>query len=128
MKFGKIRVRVMSALASGALLASGAAVAQQAGAPPAQQQVEIAPVSDTELKAFVAANRKVVEVANDMTVKLQEAPDQDSANTIQADAEQKMTARIEEEGLTADRYTEIALLAQSDPAFLAKLQEAASGG
>jgi len=123
-----LRKRTISAIAAGMLFASGAAIAQTADAPAEAQTVEIAPVSDAEVSQFIEANRKVVEVANAMTLEIEQAPDPEAASTIQAQAEERMVAQIEAEGLTANRYTEIALLAQSDPAFLAKLQTAASGG
>lgn len=123
-----IRTRAIALVASAMLATSGAAIAQQAIAPEAPQQVEIAPVSDTEISQFVSANRKVVEIANTMTLEIENAETPDAAQNIRARAEDEMVAHIESEGLTADRYSQIALLAQNDPAFLAKLQDAARGG
>ena len=128
MAFNIIRKRTIAAVASGMLMASGAAFAQGAGAPAAQQQVEIAPVSDTEMSQFIEANRKVVELANEMTLEAQNASTPDEAQAVQAEAEERMIAQIEQEGLTADRYTQIVVLAETDPAFLARLQDAAGGG
>lgn len=128
MRSKSIRARTAAAIGAGLLLASGTALAQQADAPPADQTAEIAPVTDAEVSQFVSANRKVVEIANTMTLELENASTPEDASAIQAEAEEKMVARIEAEGLTADRYTQIAMLAQTDPEFLAKLQAAASGG
>lgn len=128
MRPSTLRTRAIYALAAGMLAASGPAFAQQGGAPADAQSVQIAPVTDAEVGQFIEANRKVVEIANTMTLELENATTPEDANAIQAQAEEKMVARIEEEGLTADRYTQIALLAQTDPEFLAKLQNAASGG
>lgn len=123
------RTRAIAAVAAGMLMASGAALAQGAGAPAAaQQQIEIAPVSDTEMAQFIEANRKVVELANEMVLERQNASTPYDAEAIEAEAEERMIAQIEEEGLTAGRYTQIVVLAETDPAFLAKLQAVASGG
>jgi hypothetical protein len=79
-------------------------------------------VSDAEATKFVAANKKVTEVANQMTVELQGAKSEDEAAAVQAKAEKQIVAAIQKEGITPTRYTEIIRLAETDEATLAKLR------
>jgi hypothetical protein len=115
----KLRTRAASALLALSVLGgAGAAMAQTADAP----AVTIAPVSDAEATKFVAANKKVTEVANQMTIELQGAKSEDEAAAVQAKAEKQIVAAIQKEGITPTRYTEIIRLAETDEATLAKLR------
>ena len=116
----KFRARALSALLALSALGGGAALAQKAGAPAAA--TTIAPVTDAEATKFVAANKKVTEVANSMTLELQAAKTEADAAAIQAKAEKQITAAIQKEGITPKRYTEIIQLAETDAATLAKLR------
>lgn len=119
MPMNKLRTRAASALLALSVLGgAGAALAQTADAP----AVTIAPVSDAEATKFVAANKKVTEVANQMTVELQGAKSEDEAAAVQAKAEKQIVAAIQKEGITPTRYTEIIRLAETDEATLAKLR------
>jgi hypothetical protein len=115
----KLRTRAaLALLALSVLGGAGAAMAQTADAP----AVTIAPVSDAEATKFVAANKKVTEVANQMTIELQGAKSEDEAAAVQAKAEKQIVAAIQKEGITPTRYTEIIRLAETDEATLAKLR------
>jgi low affinity Fe/Cu permease len=115
----KLRIRAASALFALSVMAgAGAALAQTADAP----AVAIAPLSDAEATKFVAANKKVAEVANSMTIELQGAASEEDAAAIQAKAEKRIVAAIQKEGITPTRYTEIIRLAETDAATLAKLR------
>ncbi len=119
MPINKLRTRTAPALLALSVLGgAGAAMAQTADAP----AVAIAPVSDAEATKFVAANKKVTEVANQMTVELQGAKSEDEAAAVQAKAEKQIVAAIQKEGITPTRYTEIIRLAETDEATLAKLR------
>lgn len=119
MPMNKLRTRAASVLlALSVLTGAGAAMAQTADPPAAA----IAPVSDVEATRFVAANKKVTEVANSMTVELQGAASEEDAAAIQAKAEKQIVAAIQKEGITPTRYTEIIRLAETDAATLAKLR------
>ena len=119
MPMNKLRTRAASALLALSVLGgAGAALAQTADAP----AVTIAPVSDAEATKFVAANKKVTEVANQMAVELQGAKSEDEAAAVQAKAEKQIVAAIQKEGITPTRYTEIIRLAETDEATLAKLR------
>ena len=116
----KFRARAFSALLALSALGGGVALAQKADAPAAA--AAIAPVTDAEATKFVAANKKVTEVANSMTLELQAAKTEADAAAIQAKAEKQITAAIQKEGITPKRYTEIIQLAETDAATLAKLR------
>ena len=116
------RTRAASAVMALSLMGTGAAFAQQTGTAPAAPAATIAPMSDTEATKFVAANKKVTEVANKMTLELQAAKSEADAAAVQAKAEEQITAAISQEGITPTRYTEIIQLAETDEATLAKLR------
>lgn len=119
MPMKKLRTRAASALLALSVLGGAGAAMAQTVAPPA---VAIAPVSDAEAIKFVAANKKVTEVANQMTVELQGAKSEDEAAAVQAKAEKQIVAAIQKEGITPTRYTEIIRLGETDEATLAKLR------
>ncbi|MFN3608184.1 MAG: DUF4168 domain-containing protein [Hyphomonas sp.] len=121
MALQNFRARTVSAMLALSVMGGGAALAQQAGTAPAAP-VAIAPVTDAEATQFVAANKKVTEVANQMTLELQAAQTEADAVAIQAKAEKQITDAISKEGITPTRYTEIIQLAETDEATLAKLR------
>lgn len=118
MALQKFRARTVSAMLALAVMGGGAALAQGTEAAPAA----IAPMTDTEATQFVAANKKVTEVANKMTLELQAAKTEEDAAAVQAKAEKQITAAIQKEGISPKRYTEIIQLAETDQATLARLR------
>jgi len=118
MVFRTIRTRAMPALLALSLMTGGVALTQGSGTPPAA----IAPVSDAEAAKFVAANRKVTEVANTLSAQLKGAASEADAAAILAKGEQQMVAAIQAEGITPKRYTEIIQLAETDQATLDRLR------
>ncbi|WP_169711826.1 DUF4168 domain-containing protein [Henriciella litoralis] len=129
MDFKTLRAPTIAAFAAATACFGGAAVAQQANEAPAAQpgQVQIEPVTDAEISQFVAANQQVGEIATEANAELQAAEDQAAAQTLQAEARQDMIAAIKDEGLTAERFTQIAQLAQMDADFAARLRAEMSG-
>lgn len=100
----------------------GAAPAQQQGQPqqsqpgaaPAQQQ-KAAPVSDGDLKKFVDASEDVAKIRDEFSQKLNNADDQEKAQQLQQEAQDKMLNAVQESGLDAMKYNEIATQIQADP-------------
>lgn len=107
------------ALALGAAYAAPAAMAQQQ--PPQQgmqqQAPEIAPVSDEEIWNFVRAVGDVSNIVEDVRPQLEAANGQEEAQMIQQAAQAQMLEAVENQGLTPQRYNEINMSAQSDPAL-----------
>ena len=91
-------------------------------AQPQQAQPQIEPVTDAEISQFVAANEAVSEIAAEVTPQLKAASDEAAAKELQADAQEQMIAAINEEGLSADRFTQIAQMAQMDAELATKLR------
>ncbi|MAN72952.1 MAG: hypothetical protein CME85_14575 [Henriciella sp.] len=119
------RTTATAAIAAATLFAGGAAVAQQSvpqEAQPQQAQPQIEPVTDAEISQFVAANEAVSEIAAEVTPQLKAASDEAAAKELQADAQEQMIAAINEEGLSADRFTQIAQMAQMDAELATKLR------
>lgn len=96
----------------------GAAPAQQQqgqpGAAPAQQQ-QAAPVSDGDLKKFVDASEDVAKIRDEFSQKLNNADDQEKAQQLQQEAQDKMLDAVQKSGLDAMKYNEIATQIQADP-------------
>ncbi|MEX1251515.1 MAG: DUF4168 domain-containing protein [Hyphomonas sp.] len=81
-----------------------------------------APVSDAEVVEFAAANKKVTEVANTLSVELKSATSEADAAAILVKGEKKMAAAIQTEGTAPARYTEIIRMAEGDQATLDNLR------
>ena len=79
-------------------------------------------MTDAEISQFVAANEAVSEIAAEVTPQLKAASDEAAAKELQADAQEQMIAAINEEGLSADRFTQIAQMAQMDAELATKLR------
>ncbi len=90
MVLNNFRTRTVAAMLALSLVSGGAAFAQGAEAAPAA----IAPMTDAEATQFVAANKKVTEVANKMTLELQAAKSEADAVAIQDKAEKQITQAI----------------------------------
>lgn len=122
-----LRTTVGAALAAAMMFGGTAAVAQQSvprEAQPRQAQPQIEPVTDAEISQFVAANEAVGEIAAEVTPQLEAATDQEAAQALQAEAQESMIAAINDEGLTPQRFTQIAQMAQMDQELATKLRAA----
>ncbi|MFO7703629.1 MAG: DUF4168 domain-containing protein [Halopseudomonas sp.] len=98
--------------------ATTAAVAQEgapAQQPAAPQQQAAAQISDADLEKFVEAEGKVSEIRDEFTQKLNDAEDQDQAQELQLEAQEKMMEAVSEVGIEVPVYNEIATRIQSDP-------------
>ncbi|MGO1618265.1 MAG: DUF4168 domain-containing protein [Oceanisphaera sp.] len=104
--------------------APASAPAQQNGAPTQQaaQGQQAGPITDGDLKKFVAANQDVAKVRDEFTEKLNEETDQQKAQQLQMQAQEQMLAAVKEHNLDALTYNAIASRIQTDT----KLQERVS--
>ncbi|MEM5516050.1 DUF4168 domain-containing protein [Henriciella sp. AS95] len=111
----KLISKALTSVAAVALMGAPAAFAQ--GTAPATEAApqQVAPVTDTEVTQFVAANEKVGSIAADMNEDLSGDETKAELAELQESAQTQMIAAIEEEGLTAGRFTQIMQLAQTDP-------------
>lgn len=130
------KFKTMSALASLGLLMGAAAApvaasqAQQPPAqaqqPPAQTQPQIAPVSDAEVESYVQSVQAVGEIIEEVRPQLQQAQSEEQVSQLQASAQEDMVAAVVENGLTPERYNEINMAAQSDPALGQRISQVAN--
>ena len=126
-----LKTRLLTAAAAAGatvFMAAGAIAQQPAQTTPAPMTTEdIAPVTDTEVDSFLAANTEVTEISSTANAELETATDQAAAEEIQIDANTRIVAAIEAEGLTTQRYTEIIMLAQQDSEFADRLMSEMDG-
>jgi len=110
--------KTMLTFALAALLASPLALAQQGQqgqqAQPMPQQQEAPDVSDEQIASFVEAYVAVNEVREEYTARLQEAEDQEEAQALQMEANDAMSAAIEDTGLSVEEYQNVAMAVSAD--------------
>lgn len=107
-------------------LGASAAMAQapEAATTPQQQQAapgqqfepgqQAGPVSDGDLKNFVKANEDVAKVRDEFTQKLNEESDQQKAQQLQMQAQEKMLEAVKDNDMDALTYNAIAARIQTD--------------
>jgi len=88
--------------------------------PLAQQQA--ATPDDSELSAFVAAFLRLVGVQHGYMMMLRDEEDPARLEEIKQSAMTDMKSSVEQDGLTVDRYNQIALSVRDDPALRDKVQ------
>ena len=103
----------MAASAAMAQAPQAAPQAAQQGAAPAQGQ-QAGPVSDSDLKSFVKANEDVAKVRDEFTQKLSEESDQEKAQQLQMQAQEKMLEAVKDNDMDALTYNAIAARIQTD--------------
>lgn len=99
-------------------LGASAAMAQAPEAAAPSQQFEAGqqagPVSDGDLKNFVKANEDVAKVRDEFTQKLNEESDQQKAQQLQMQAQEKMLEAVKDNDMDAPTYNAIAARIQTD--------------
>ncbi|NEZ03838.1 DUF4168 domain-containing protein [Wenzhouxiangella sp. XN201] len=103
-----------------ALLFGMAAMAQQGQQ---QAQPETIDVSDQQLEQFAEAQVEIASIQQDFSARLQEVDDPEKANELQLEANEEMTAAVEEAGLDVESFNQIAMSIQNDPELQQKLTE-----
>ena len=125
-KSAKLRTQLglPAALMLGAAIVAGAAVATAGGvhaqtaapAPGAQQEPAAAAQSftDQEIQSYASAVVKVQDISTKWQDKLRTAKDPSASTEIQKQAETEAVAAVKEEGLTVEKYNQIALATETD--------------
>ena len=97
---------------------AGGAPAQQ-GAAPTQQyeqgQPAAAPIKDADLKKFVEADADVAKIRDKFSQKLSSTEDQEKAQKLQLEAQEKMVKAVQDNDIDVLTYNEIATRMQTDP-------------
>ena len=111
-----------------ALSVAFAAPALAAGDPPratpaaGEDQVLTGEPNDGELTNFVAAFVRLIGVQHGYMMMMQDEEDPAKLESIKQSALSDMTAAVEQDGLTVDRYNEIALAVRDDPQLQGKVE------
>ena len=102
--------------ATSAAMAQAPDAAQQGGAPSQQfeQGQQTGPVTDADLNKFVKANAAVSDIRNEFTEKLNQESDQEKAQQLQMQAQEKMLQAVQDHDMDALTYNAIAARIQTD--------------
>ena len=105
-----------AAIVAGAAVATATSVHAQSAAPGAQQAPAAAAqkFTDQELQSYAAAVVKVQDISAKWQDKLRTTKDPSASTEIQKQAETEAVAAVKEEGLTVEKYNQIALATESD--------------
>lgn len=106
------------------LAAAGPVMAQQT-TPQAQQQAPAASTdySDTQLKKFADASDKVAAVMQEYSPKVQATEDETERQKLLEEADKKMVAHVQDEGLSVEEFNGINMAIQQDPKVLERMKE-----
>lgn len=116
-----LRASAASALLSAAPIST--LHAQQAAPGAAQQQ---APVSDQALEQFADAASSVREVREEYSAEIQSTQDEEKAQALRSEAQQKMVVAVQEAGLSVSDYNMIAQRLQTDGELMQRLEQVRS--
>lgn len=115
-----VRILTALAVAGGFMVMAPDAVTAQQPVPQEQQAVE---VTDELIEQFVAIYPSVVEVGQEMQAELATAQTAEEAQAMQADAQERITAVLEEGDMTVVEYEAVVTRLNNDPELLAEVQE-----
>ena len=100
----------------------GAAQGAPQGAPAGQMGGAQAEISEDDLQKFAEADSAVSEIRDDFSQRLSKAENQEEAQSLQMEAQEKMVEAVQSEGLEIPKYNEIATRLQSDPELQQRVQ------
>jgi hypothetical protein len=107
------KFRLAAAVAVALLgLAAPAAVPMPARA----QQQQAAPVTEPEMKAFATATKDIDKINRDYRARIKAAPDSNAGQKLQIESLDEIAKAIQANGLTVERYTQIAQAVKNDAA------------
>ena len=89
-------------------------------APAAAQTQQAATPSDAELKSFAASTKEIDGINRDYRARMKAAPN--DSQKLQIEALDKIAERIKANGLTVERYSQIAGLLKTDTAVREKVK------
>lgn len=102
--------------------APGVLAAGEDSAPSPEAQAEAAAPGDGELSNFVAAFVRLIGVQHGYMVMMQEEDDPGRLAEMKRDAVTDMTSAVERDGMSVDRYNEIALAVRDDPELQGRVE------
>lgn len=96
--------------------------APQQGAPAGQMGGAQTEISEEDLQKFAEADSAVGEIRDEFSERLSKAENQEEAQSLQMEAQEKMVEAVQSEGLEIPKYNEIATRMQSDPELQQRVQ------
>jgi hypothetical protein len=109
-------------IAAALMLVSAPAQSQLPTAPPQPDQIE--EITNAELLQFAEAYLEIARIQQEFTIALDNAADGEAQQTVANEANAEMGAAVESSGLTSQRYDEIFVAMQADPALAAQVDAA----
>ncbi|MEH6389389.1 MAG: DUF4168 domain-containing protein [Pseudomonas profundi] len=100
----------------------GATQGAQQGAPAGQMGGAQTEISEEDLQKFAEADSAVGDIRDDFSQRLSQAENQEEAQSLQMEAQEKMVEAVQSEGLEIPKYNEIATRMQSDPELQQRVQ------
>lgn len=88
-----------------------------------QAQPEQIDVSDQQLQQFADAQVEISSIQQEFSGRLQGVEDPEEAHQLQLEANEQMTAAVEDAGLDVESFNQIAMAIQNDPELQQKLTE-----
>lgn len=79
--------------------------------------------SDAQLEKFANASEKVAMVMQEYSPKVQEASDEGQRQELLEEADKKMVAHVQDEGLSVEEFNGINTAIQQDPEVLERMKE-----
>lgn len=118
-----VSVLMALGLSTSAMAEQGYGSPEQAA--PQAPKPETAPASDfrdADLQKFADVQGDLDQIRNEYSGRLESTKDPDQAAQLQQEANQKMVQTVQNKGLDAKTYSNIALAIQSDPELRNKVQ------
>lgn len=84
---------------------------------------QASPYSDADIKAFADAALAVQAIRNLYLVKIMSAEDEDQRVQLRDAAVREMSGAVERKGLTVERFQQILVQAQGDPALVDRINQ-----
>lgn len=116
------RSLLSAAVLAVALALSGPAAAALEPSSPQMQAEQVAAPDDGELSAFVAAFLRLIGVQHGYMMLMRDENDPAKLREIKQSALTDMKSAVERDGLTVDRYNQIALSVRDDPAVRSRVE------
>ncbi|HLS21571.1 MAG TPA: DUF4168 domain-containing protein [Paenalcaligenes sp.] len=116
--------RLSTAVLFAVTLGTASALSYAQPTPPAAPAApEVVQPTDEELERYIGAAQKVAAVAQEYQPQLEQASDDAARQQIMQEADEKMVAAVEEDGLSVEEYNGISLAIQQDTELRNKVEQ-----
>jgi hypothetical protein len=124
-----IRKTALTIALAALFAAGGTALAQNSdgGAQPSfgESTPTTTVLTDETIDTFVDAFVAVQDIREDYTERLHSTSEEDEAQALQQEAQEKMMRAVESAGLSVQEYNEVAIALQDDPELMQRVQKKA---